>query len=213
MSEIDANTPASTQESVSEADRTAENKPNIPSPKRKNRWMVVGVVVAVLVIVGASFYVWHEQPSFCNAICHKPMDVYVQTYEQKDPGMLVTPHAQAGLNCLSCHEAKLTQQITEVCAWVSDDFPMTDAGYLAHTDGSKFANEETCLKSGCHNWNDVVDATWGFAGNDAKYNPHSSHQDGSIQCSDCHKSHEKSQLYCGKCHQLNAPEGWEVTSE
>ena len=36
---------------------------------------IVGVVVAVvLVCAGGGFYVWHNQPSFCNAICHEPMD-------------------------------------------------------------------------------------------------------------------------------------------
>ena len=25
----------------------------------------------------APFMVWHEQPSFCNAICHDPMDPYL----------------------------------------------------------------------------------------------------------------------------------------
>ena len=43
--------------------------------KKKKKWpIVVGVVVAVLVVAGAGFWVWHEQPSFCNAICHTPMD-------------------------------------------------------------------------------------------------------------------------------------------
>ena len=41
--------------------------------KKKKKWpIVVGVVVAVLVVAGAGFWVWHEQPSFCNAICHTP---------------------------------------------------------------------------------------------------------------------------------------------
>ena len=60
---------------------------------------------------------------------------------------------------------------------------------------------------------DVVNATWGFEGNDAKFNPHSSHQDNQLECGDCHKSHETSTLYCAKCHDLNLPEGWEATNE
>ena len=56
--------------------------------KKKKKWpIVVGVVVAVLVVAGAGFWVWHEQPSFCNAICHSPMDKYVETYGAGDPGM------------------------------------------------------------------------------------------------------------------------------
>ena len=65
--------------------------------KKKKKWpIVVGVVVAVLVVAGAGFWVWHEQPSFCNAICHSPMDKYVETYSEGDPGKLVTQHAAAG---------------------------------------------------------------------------------------------------------------------
>lgn len=185
-----------------------------PSPKKNHRkaWTVVGVVAAVIIVAGLGFNAWHNTPGFCNSICHKPMDVYVDTYRSGDMGMLAAAHANANLSCLDCHEAKLTEQITEVMAWTSDDFPMTDDGYL-NNDTSQFASKENCLKSGCHDWNMVVKGTWGFSGNDEKYNPHSSHQDGSIECSDCHKSHVKSTLYCAKCHELNLPEGWEATSD
>ena len=57
------------------------------APKKKGKkWpIVVGVVAVVLIAAGAGFWVWHEQPSFCNAICHTPMDEYLETYEQ-EPG-------------------------------------------------------------------------------------------------------------------------------
>ena len=47
-----------------------------PAPKKrpKRGWIVAGAVAAVIVVAGAGFWVWHEQPSFCNAICHSPMD-------------------------------------------------------------------------------------------------------------------------------------------
>ena len=65
--------------------------------KKKKKWpIVVGVVVAVLVVAGAGFWVWHEQPSFCNAICHSPMDYYVETYDSGDPNLGVTAHAKDG---------------------------------------------------------------------------------------------------------------------
>ena len=178
-----------------------------PSSKRpKNKWIVLGVVVAVIVVAGAGFWVWHEQPSFCNAICHSPMDSYVESYSSDDPGMLVTTHADAGENCLSCHEPILTDQITEVMMWVSDSYPM-DGDKLAT--GKEFASEEFCARPECHDMNEVVADTWGFEGNDAKFNPHSSHQDGALECGDCHKVHEKSTLVCNDCHDLNEPEGWE----
>ena len=90
---------------VSDAQHTSQ-----PTAKmtRKNKWIIVGVVAAVLVVAGAGFWVWHEQPSFCNAICHSPMDKYVETYYEGDPGKLVTAHAEAGDACLDCHEAEIT---------------------------------------------------------------------------------------------------------
>lgn len=193
---------------VSDAQHTSQ-----PAAKmtRKNKLIVVGVVAAVLVAAGAGFWVWHEQPSFCNAICHSPMDKYVETYYEGDPGKLVTAHAEAGGACLDCHEAEITTQVSEVMAWVSDSYPMGEDGLLAT--GKEFATEEFCTNGDCHNMTDVVNATWGFAGNDEKYNPHSSHQDNNLECGDCHKVHETSTLYCAKCHDMNLPEGWEATNE
>lgn len=184
-----------------------------PKKKRRNNWIVLGVVAAVIVAVVIGFDIWHNQPSFCNTVCHSPMDNYVESYSSGDPGMMVTPHEQAGYSCLDCHEARIGQQIGEVGMWIDDTYKVDANGDLVIEDSESLASPENCLKSGCHDWNEVVDSTWGFEGNDAKYNPHSSHQDGSITCSDCHKSHSTSELYCAKCHSLNLPEGWEATSE
>lgn len=181
--------------------------------KRPKRGLVTaGVIVAVLVAAGVGAWVWHDQPSFCNAVCHSPMDSYVESYSTDDPGLGIKAHADAGNNCLSCHEAKLTTQVSEVMAWVSDDYPMDETGTKLAT-GQVIATQEFCARPECHSMQDIVNSTWGFEGNDAKYNPHSSHQDNELECGDCHKVHEKSQLYCAKCHDLNVPEGWEATSE
>ena len=114
-----------------------------PAPKKhpKRGWIVAGVVAAVIVVAGAGFWVWHEQPSFCNAICHSPMDYYVETYDSGDPQLGVTVHAKAGESCLDCHTAELTTQISEVMAWVSDNYPMTEDGTMLAT-GKQFASEE-----------------------------------------------------------------------
>ena len=67
----------------------SENE-NAPAPKRARRGAIVGGVVAVVVVVAAiGAFVWHEQPSFCNAICHTPMDGYLETYEAT-PGQPAT---------------------------------------------------------------------------------------------------------------------------
>lgn len=104
--------------------------PSLPPRRKKKKWpIVVGVVVAVLVVAGAGFWVWHEQPSFCNAICHTPMDAYLPTYEAEPgqaatdvwgnevanaSGMMAAMHrAQNGTTCLGCHVPTLSEQIGE----------------------------------------------------------------------------------------------------
>lgn len=198
-------------EVASNPDRPAS--PGVPQRKRGKRgWIVAGVVAAVVVVAGIGMWVWHEQPSFCNAICHSPMDAYVESYTEGDPGKLVTQHAAANESCLDCHEATLTTQVSEVMAWVSDSYPMDEANRMLAT-GKEFATQEFCARSGCHDMTEVVANTWGFSENAEKYNPHASHQDNVLECGDCHKVHETSELYCAKCHDLNLPEGWEATDE
>ena len=185
-----------------------------PAPKKrpKRGWIVAGVVATVIVVAGAGFWVWHEQPSFCNAICHSPMDYYVETYDSGDPNLGVTAHAKAGESCLDCHTAELTTQISEVCAWVSDNYPMTEDGTMLAT-GKQFASEEFCARPACHGGKSLDEITaglWGFAGNDEKYNPHANHEDAALECGDCHKAHENQVLVCNECHDLTLPEGWEA---
>lgn len=57
-------------------------------PRGKSRkWPItVAVVAVVAAVAGGGFWVWHEQPSFCNAICHTPMDPYLAAFEQ-EPGV------------------------------------------------------------------------------------------------------------------------------
>lgn len=200
------------EQETSSATTHSERTPDMPPKRRAKRgWIVAGVIVVVVVVAGIGAWVWHEQPGFCNAICHSPMDKYVESYSTTDPGLGVKAHAEAGESCLSCHEANMTTQVTELMAWTSDNYPMGEDGMLAT--GKEFANEEFCARSGCHDMQEVVANTWGFEGNAEKYNPHASHQDNVLECGDCHKIHETSELYCGKCHSLNLPEGWEATNE
>ena len=104
----------------------------------KKKWpIVVGVVAVVLVAAGAGFFVWHEQPSFCNAICHTPMDAYAESYidgshdkygneltEESDKMAMMAyyhGHTTEGetTNCLGCHVPTLGEQITEGMHWVT----------------------------------------------------------------------------------------------
>ena len=101
-----------------------------PAPKRRGRRtaVVAAVVAAILVVAGVGMWVWHEQPSFCGAICHTPMDNYLTTYESDlnspatdkwgnevaDPRtMLAAYHGKLGNDCMDCHVPTLSEQIGE----------------------------------------------------------------------------------------------------
>lgn len=178
-----------------------------PKKAKRNKWVIPGVVVAVIVVLGIGFSVWHSTPGFCNAICHDPMDPYVESVVEGHEGMAGFDHSQAGVGCLKCHEAKLSEQISEVMAWSSDSFTTDAEGKIVPA--ADFASEEFCARSGCHDMGEVTEKTKGFCENPEQYNPHSSHQDQALECGDCHKAHDESVLVCNDCHALNAPEGWE----
>ena len=200
-----------------------------PAAKRKDRRklaVVAGVVCAVVVVAGAGFWVWHEQPSFCNAICHAPQDPINATYDG-EPGqagldkwgnpvddmgdLMVVQHKQAGLTCLSCHEPTLGQQITEGLHWVSGDFEypldersLTDLNHYLQKDDP----ESFCLNENCHNLtrDDLAQATSALG----ERNPHVTEvRHEQIECGECHKSHRQSVNACSRCHDdAPIPEGW-----
>ena len=127
-----------------------------PSPKRGRRKVtaVVATVAVVLVAAGAGFMVWHDQPSFCNAICHTPMDGYLTTYEST-PGeaatdkwgnqvadassMLAPVHAQEGITCVGCHVPQMSEQVTEGFGWLTGSYS------VVQTVDERFVPEEKSL--------------------------------------------------------------------
>lgn len=175
--------------------------------KRKGRrWpIVVGVIAAVVVAAGAGFWVWHEQPSFCNAVCHDPMDAYVDGYFN-DATLMANAHERADVTCLKCHEAKLSDQVAEGLSWVRGDFATDETGHL--TTHGVTADKKMCASAGCHDWEDVKAATEDWGG-EAGVNPHASHQGEAIDCSNCHGAHGSSYMYCNACHDYAVPDGWE----
>lgn len=177
-----------------------------PAGKRpRRRWPIAVAVVAVVVVAaGAGFWTWHEQPSFCNAICHEPMDAYVEGYYH-DESLGVFAHQQANVACLDCHEAKLDEQINEGIAWVTGDFEMNEDGMIATVDVRSDA--KMCATSGCHDFEGVVAITRNWGGEEG-VNPHDSHQGYAIDCSNCHVEHGQSIMYCNTCHDYEVPEGW-----
>lgn len=206
-------------------ENAAKGSPSLPKGRKAK--VLLGVCAAVLVVGGASFMVWHEQPSFCNAICHAPQDPLNATYEAssgesgvdkwgnpvEDMGdLLVVSHKEiAGLTCLDCHEPTMTQQLAEGALWVTGnyDYPLdertlTDLNrYLKADDPNEF-----CLNEGCHNVtrDDLAAMTESYG----EYNPHvteARHQE--LECGDCHKSHRQSVNACSRCHdEAIIPDGW-----
>ena len=178
------------------------NAPRKPAGKsRRKRWpVVVGIVAVALVAAGAGFVVWHEQPSFCNAICHEPMDPYVEGFASADSTLMAAAHGQQGVACLQCHKPTLNQQIEEGLKWVSGDFknPLPT---------SRLGTRDFCQNDACHSdWEAVVTATANYQGSGR--NPHKAHV-GDLDCYVCHSSHGTSQLYCTSCHaDMPKPESW-----
>ena len=117
---------------------TTEAADTKAAKKGKKKWpVVVGVVAVVIVAAGAGFWVWHEQPSFCAAICHTPMDAYLETYDsgsydkygneltsedQKNSMMAYLHKTEAGTTCLGCHQPVITEQVTEGMNWISGKY-------------------------------------------------------------------------------------------
>ncbi|MDR0500429.1 MAG: cytochrome c3 family protein [Coriobacteriales bacterium] len=142
-----------------------------PRKKRSTLFATLGVLVVLVIAIGASVWVWHEDPSFCGAICHSPMDSYVEGY-YATPGepttdkfgnkvsdasaMLAVSHAAEDIGCLECHVPSIPQQMGEFALWVSGDYYMpleeknlhellVDSGQKSSEKGNEF-----CLVEGCH---------------------------------------------------------------
>lgn len=201
----------------------------IPSVKKNKKWPIVtGVVVAVLVVAGAGMWVWHEQPSFCGAICHYPMAAYNATYDQEPnttgvdkygnevsntSSMLCVTHkvsteeGGAGATCLSCHVPTLSEQISEGLGWVAGDYvyPLYERTSDELTEARGTEGDEFCLNESCHNLtrDDLAELT-----SDMTRNPHVA-QHGEVACTECHKAHRASVMYCSECHtDAEIPDGW-----
>ncbi len=151
--------------------------------KKKRKWpIVVGVVAVVIAAAGGGLLVWHEQPSFCNAICHSPMDSYVESYYEGDD--LARVHMENDVTCLDCHDSEISEQISEVGKWITGDYrdPLDAIDYP----------DEGCIE--CHAEDEIQQAT-----SDLEKNPHTdAHQ--VITCNTCHKSHDDQVDYCAQCH-------------
>lgn len=190
---------------------------------RKRLAVALATVAAVVVVAGVGLFVWHEQPSFCAAICHSPMDPYLPTYET-EPGqatqdkwgnevadagaMLAASHrSENGDTCMSCHVPTLSEQVSEGIGWLTGDYydPLSERTLDQLTAARGVDGEQFCLNEACHDFtrDQLVEMTA-----DLEFNPHvSQHEE--RDCSDCHKAHRASVMVCAQCHtQAEVPQGW-----
>lgn len=166
--------------------------------KRTKRLIALGVA-AVVVAAGAGFWVWHEQPSFCNAICHTPMDPYVEDYYADDATLTSTSHRVVDVSCLDCHVPTLSEQLAEGVTWVA-------GGYALPLEQRQFDNA-FCMNGSCH---DIGQDSLARITAQREYNPHSNFHE-ELACGTCHKSHTASVMQCAQCHSdADVPAGWVV---
>lgn len=182
-------------EAAAEAAATDDSTTEEAAPKKKGKkWpIVVGVVVVVLIAAGAGFWVWHEQPSFCNAICHTPMDPYLPTYEAEPgqpatdkwgndvadaSGMMAAVHrvskdqGGAEATCVSCHVPTIGEQVSEGMNWITGNYyyPLEERDLEQLVEARGIEKDAFCLNESCHNLtrDDLIQAT----SNLGQYNPH-----------------------------------------
>ena len=173
---------------------------DIPFKKKRKQKLLIALVVIIVIIGGLSigFVAWHGDPGFCNAICHSPMDPYVERYYSGDELLLVTTHADSGDKCLDCHTPTLSEQLAELGVWVSGDF--SDPIIMTNIGTTGF-----CLR--CHDYDEAFASTVNYGGSGR--NPHEPHGGEGLDCSSCHRVHRESIMYCNYCHaDIPAPAGW-----
>ncbi|MDR3037366.1 MAG: cytochrome c3 family protein [Coriobacteriales bacterium] len=207
-----------------EAEGDGASKPKKKMKLAPKILIVVGIVIVVLGGGVGGFYLgFHNQPWFCNFICHTPMDPYVVSYEdgtsvnaaQADfKGQLsVTTHKESDqhLDCLTCHVPSMGEQISEGMKWVSGNYTLPlemklISGQPKEDSGSK-NGEEFCLRADCHEGIATLDDLKKATANQTR-NPHDSHL-GKQDCSNCHQTHEQSVMMCTNCHaDAKVPDGW-----
>ena len=229
------------KKSDAEAAKLAEERKKNPNwsirdldpPKKKSPKPIV--IIGILVVIagaGIGGWIWHEQPSFCNAFCHVPMDAYYDTYIAESgqatedkygnavadaSGMLAVTHREAGEGCLDCHVPTIGEMVGEGLAWIPGNyyFPLSERDINDLSRARKLEDDAFCLNKKCHhvtadgtviNSREDLEA----ATADGAFNPHDPHH-GVFDCTDCHKAHRASVNICSGsgCHtDAPIPPGW-----
>ncbi len=201
-----------------------------PAPKKgKKKFAIIGVIVVVLVAVGAGMMVWHESPSFCSTMCHIE-GTYVDNYMQEQGiagtdkygtavtntnAMMAVLHrntkatAKPEVLCVDCHVPNIMELAHDGMNYVSGNYPMPrnerNLSGLQSWDGK--TGESFCANATCHVYLLGDDGQLSYskladstAGR--AFNPHEQHHEAlSLECNDCHKGHRASTIVCTACHQ------------
>ncbi|MDR0501319.1 MAG: cytochrome c3 family protein [Coriobacteriales bacterium] len=229
------------EKDVSDTSATiADDEKEATPKKKKGKGKIILLTVVIVIVVlfgggGIAYAATHEDPHFCNFLCHVPMDPYVESYDNnvsinakeaeatglEGAPLSVTVHKESDqdINCLKCHEPKIDEQIAEGLKWVTGD-------YSVPLEGIKLVASETpkegdtsgitfCLRPGCHTDASGADITTydqlKKSTDDLPRNVHEG-EHGYKDCRLCHNTHEQSVLLCSQCHNdLKLPEGWVKT--
>ena len=223
-----------------------EEEAKVPTAvsKRKKKTAVAIVVVAVAIAAsGAGFFVWHEQPSFCAAICHTPMDAYYMTYavvehvmfgydmpvDAAKSAMMGYLHGQNDVTCMGCHVPTLHEQVSEGMHWVTGSYEVLgenaqgdtilESRSLERLTAARGAMpDEFCLNEACHTAADGSVMTREMlegitADLSETRNPHDDYH-AQFDCGTCHKAHSRSVNMCSQCHDdAPIPSGWLTAQE
>jgi hypothetical protein len=223
--------PDSQQDQGDKNQKRGKGKKGDKGKKRgKGRVVLItaGAVFVLLVGGGGGVYATqHSNPSFCNAICHTPMDPYVESYKENistNPlqvdlagPLSVTVHKDDGdVLCVECHNDGLDVQLREGLHWATGNYVYPFEGKVLTAGEAKQEGQlngvEFCLREGCHVGVETVDELKEVL-SDQTRNPHDSHN-GLLNCTECHRTHEQSVMWCTQCHaDAVVPDGWLTYTE
>jgi len=209
----------------------SKEKDSKPKKRGKARLIILVIVIVIVLLFGSAGVVYatqHSNPLFCNAICHSPMNPYVESYLEGTSlsplqtdleyplGVVVHRDSDQQVVCVDCHTDGLDIQISEGISWVTGSYP-TPLNPLIMTirepnGPHQRSGIETCLNEGCHEGISSLDDLKASTA-DLKRNVHDSHN-GAQNCTICHSMHEQSTVFCTQCHaDAVVPDGWLTYSE
>lgn len=216
-------------EEVTDAATELNEDSNKPKKKGKGKIILLTVVIVLVLLfggVGVVYATQHDNPQFCNAICHTPMDPYVESYmngtsvnaaqTDLEYPLSVTLHKDSDQDivCLTCHDDGLDTQISEGISWISGNYtlPLELTMTLKEPQKHQRSAQAMCLRSGCHDGIESLEDLKASTA-DLKRNVHDSHN-GDQDCTNCHQTHEQSVVQCTQCHSdAEVPDGWLTYNE